>query len=353
MTKLLETTLVTRYTERYGIPGEDIVNTLRSTAFKQEGGVSPSDEEILNLLLVADSLKLDPFLGEIKAVFDVTHGIIPVVSFEGWTKLANAQPDYDGIEITYSSEMQSPDGGKQGHVWIECAVYRKDKKHPVVVREYLDEVYVPAFKLQTANGLVLKPSAWQSHTKRQHRMKTIVQAYRTAFGFGGIYDPDEAERILSAKKQSGLVTPPDAAGDANTNINTDSVVSESKPVQTEMNEQHIEQNETSITQVSLGVKENKSLQRLKSRVEKENFSQQAINVALTYLKDRIKDPVLLAETTNEFNLWVNKAKESLVTELSITEAETPVKNISISQSNNETQSTKASSAQTVVDDEEY
>ena len=120
-----------------------------------------------------------------------------------------------------------------------------------------------------------------------------------------------------------------------------------------MNEQHIEQNETSITQVSLGVKENKSLQRLKSRVEKENFSQQAINVALTYLKDRIKDPVLLAETTNEFNLWVNKAKESLVTELSITEAETPVKNISISQSNNETQSTKASSAQTVVDDDEY
>ena len=184
-------------------------------------------------------------------------------------------------------------------------------------------------------------------------MKTIVQAYRTAFGFGGIYEPDEAERILSAKKQSGLVTPPDVAGDANTNINTDSVVSECKPVQTEMNEQHIEQNETSITQVSLGVKENKSLQRLKSRVEKENFSQQAINVALAYLKDRIKDPVLLAETTNEFNLWVNKAKESLVTEQAITEAETPVKDVSIPQSNNETKSSMDSSMQTVVDEEEY
>ncbi len=202
-------------------------------------------------------------------------------------------------------------------------------------------------------GLVLKPSAWQSHTKRQHRMKTIVQAYRTAFGFGGIYDPDEAERILSAKKQSGLVTPPDAAGDANTNINTDSVVSEGKTVKTEMKEETIEQKEASVPQVSLGVKENKSLQRLKSRVEKENFSQQAINVALAYLKDRIKDPILLAETTNEFNLWVNKATESLVAEQAITEAETPVKNISISQNNNETQSSTASSTQTVVDEDEY
>ena len=66
--------------------------------------------------------------------------------------------------------------------WVEAIVYRKDREHPVIVREYLDECY-------------RKTSPWQSHTKRMLRHKALIQGYRVAFGFHGIYDPDEAEAI--------------------------------------------------------------------------------------------------------------------------------------------------------------
>jgi hypothetical protein len=65
---------------------------------------------------------------------------------------------------------------------VECIVYRKDREHPVVIREYLDECY-------------RKTGPWQSHTKRMLRHKALIQGYRTAFGFHGIYDEDEAQRM--------------------------------------------------------------------------------------------------------------------------------------------------------------
>jgi len=40
------------------------------------------------------------------------------------------------------------------------------------------------------------PTPWDTHPKRMHRHKTLIQAARIAFGFSGIYDEDEAERIL-------------------------------------------------------------------------------------------------------------------------------------------------------------
>ncbi|WP_414836262.1 recombinase RecT, partial [Escherichia coli] len=37
---------------------------------------------------------------------------------------------------------------------------------------------------------------WQSHPKRMLRHKAMIQCARLAFGFAGIYDKDEAERIV-------------------------------------------------------------------------------------------------------------------------------------------------------------
>ncbi|EOJ4766922.1 recombinase RecT, partial [Escherichia coli] len=37
---------------------------------------------------------------------------------------------------------------------------------------------------------------WQSHPKRMLRHKAMIQCARLAFGFAGIYDNDEAERIV-------------------------------------------------------------------------------------------------------------------------------------------------------------
>lgn len=86
---------------------------------------------------------------------------------------------------------------------MECIIYRKDRSRPTVVREYLDEVYREPFKGQY--GVVAGP--WQTHTKRFHRHKTSIQSARLAFGFGGIFDQDEAERIVEgqpAAKHMGM-----------------------------------------------------------------------------------------------------------------------------------------------------
>jgi hypothetical protein len=80
--------------------------------------------------------------------------------------------------------------GKVAHEWIECKIYRKDREHPIVVREYFDEV------CRTANFI----TPWDSHPKRMHRHKTLIQSARIGFGFAGIYDEDEAQRIVHGEK---------------------------------------------------------------------------------------------------------------------------------------------------------
>ena len=40
---------------------------------------------------------------------------------------------------------------------------------------------------------------WQSHPRRMLRHKAMIQCARLAFGYGGIYDQDEAERITEVK----------------------------------------------------------------------------------------------------------------------------------------------------------
>jgi hypothetical protein len=83
------------------------------------------------------------------------------------------------------------------HEWIDCIITRKDRAKPVVVREFLDEV------MRT----VSYPTPWDTHPKRMHRHKTLIQAARLAFGFAGIYDQDEAERIIEAETIEGTATP--------------------------------------------------------------------------------------------------------------------------------------------------
>ena len=117
---------------------------------------------------------------------------IPVVSIDGWVRIINDHPHYDGVEFVYSDEMVVAGAGttKHAHVWVEAVIYRKDIGRPIRVREYLDEVYQPP--RNSYNG------PWQTHPKRFQRHKALIQGARVALGFGGIYDEDEAQRIEQA-----------------------------------------------------------------------------------------------------------------------------------------------------------
>lgn len=172
--------LVQRFGDRYGVDPGKMMATLKATCFNVRGG-EVTNEQLMALLVVADQYRLNPFTKEIFA-FPDKGGIVPVVSVDGWARIINEHPQMDGLDF----EM-APDGS-------ECTVtiHRKDRAHPTRVTEYMVEV-----RRDT--------QPWKSHPRRMLRHKTLIQGSRIAFGFAGIYDEDEAERIVEAK----LVNPED------------------------------------------------------------------------------------------------------------------------------------------------
>lgn len=191
--------LVEKFANKFSIEPNKLMDILKATAFKQrEGFPPPSNEQMAALLVVADQYNLNPFIKEIFAYPDKQNGIVPVVGVDGWSRIINQHPDFDGIEFRQFDnwvEAGELNGNKKCPEWMEAVIYRKDRSHPTVIREYLDEVYREPFKGKF--GPVNGP--WQSHTKRMLRHKTLIQGSRVAFAFTGIYDEDEAERIIEGQ----------------------------------------------------------------------------------------------------------------------------------------------------------
>lgn len=169
------TNLSSALSERLGMgnSGNDVTETLKSTAFK--GGVQVSDAQMVALLIVAQQYGLNPFVRELYA-FPDKGGIVPVVSVDGWSRIMNTHDQFDGMEF------------KQDDQSCTCIIYRKDRSHPTSATEYMDEC-------KRDNS-----PAWKSHPRRMLRHKAMIQAARLAFGFTGIYDQDEAERIIEVKE---------------------------------------------------------------------------------------------------------------------------------------------------------
>ncbi len=201
---IASSSLAARMAQKYSVDPAMFSNALKATAFKQRNGSVLTEEQMMALLIVADQYGLNPFTREIYAFPDISGEIIPVVGVDGWSRIMNDHPAFDGIQFEYSPQLVLPHGAAvECHAWVECVIHRKDRAHPVRVREYLDEVFRPGV------------SAWLTHTKRCLRHKGMIQGGRIAFGFTGIYDLDEAEVIAKSigsrkpgvQEQSVAVTP--------------------------------------------------------------------------------------------------------------------------------------------------
>lgn len=164
-----------------GESGSEVMDTLKATAFK--GGAQVTDAQMSALMIVANQYSLNPFTRELYA-FPDKGGIVPIVSVDGWSRIINEHPQFDGLEFEQDAES------------CTCIMYRKDRNHAVKVTEWLSEC-----KRDNA-------PPWKSHPKRMLRHKALIQCARLAFGFVGIYDQDEAERIVDVDNQSGIPTPP-------------------------------------------------------------------------------------------------------------------------------------------------
>lgn len=161
------TTLSRNLSAKFGMGEEaNVLETLKATAFKGQ----VNDAQMTALLIVANQYGLNPWTKEIYAFPDKNNGIVPVVGVDGWSRIMNDHPDFDGMDFEQDEES------------CTCRIYRKGRSHPIQVTEYMSECKRGA-------------GPWLSHPKRMLRHKAMIQCARLAFGFGGIYDPDEAERI--------------------------------------------------------------------------------------------------------------------------------------------------------------
>lgn len=199
----LITTQINELAVRFDLPqSEELYNVLKATAFR--GDVS--DAQLSALLIVANQYGLNPWTKEIYAFPDKKNGIIPVVSVDGWARIINSNPAFDGMDFNFSDQMVTMEGaGSPAPAWTECVIHRKDRSHPTVIREYLDEVYREPFKPK--DGGFVSKGPWQTHPKRFSRHKAMIQCARMAFGFGGIYDDDEASRIMENTQPAKSIDP--------------------------------------------------------------------------------------------------------------------------------------------------
>lgn len=149
--------------------GAGLIETLKETAFKGQ----VSDAQMTALMIVANQYGLNPWTKEIYAFPDSNNGIVPVVGVDGWSRIINDHPQFDGMEFEQDNES------------CTCIMFRKDRKHAIRVTEYMSECKRD-----------VKP--WKSHPRRMLRHKAMIQCARLAFGFVGIYEQDEAERIVEA-----------------------------------------------------------------------------------------------------------------------------------------------------------
>lgn len=171
------TSVLVRMGQRFGVDPDKMLATLKETAFK--GNVST--EQMMALLVVAEQYQLNPWTKEIYAFPGQGGAIVPVVGVDGWSRIINSNPNFDGMDFV--------DGELNAQTipsWIECTIHRKDRAHPIKVKEYFAEV-----------GRDVGP--WKTHPRRMLRHKAMIQCARLAFGFAGIFDQDEAERIVEAQ----------------------------------------------------------------------------------------------------------------------------------------------------------
>jgi phage recombination protein Bet len=185
--------LTSQMAAQYGVEPAKFLQTMKATVMpKRQGGeaVQVSDEDLMAFCMVAHEYGLNPFLKEIHAFPNKSGGITPMVGVDGWAKLMNRRPEFDGIEFEATDDAES---GKPFSV--TARIYIKGRSRAVSVTEYYSECQ---------RGT----DPWRQMPRRMLRHKALIQAVRVAFGFAGIHDEDEALDIVEATpKAPRNVTP--------------------------------------------------------------------------------------------------------------------------------------------------
>lgn len=177
--------LLATLAQKHDIDAKTYESTLRKTVMPKDH----SNEQFAAFCMVCSKYDLNPITREIYAFAAKGGGIQPIVSIDGWLKIINTHPQFDGMETVDNVENGSL-------VSVTARIHRKDRKHPTEVTEYMDECR-------------RKTEPWDKWPARMLRHKAVIQCARYAFSFSGIMEPDEYERMeeKDVTEQSAVIEP--------------------------------------------------------------------------------------------------------------------------------------------------
>ena len=173
-----------------GATTEEVTEVIKGMIIssKNQHGAGATDAEMAIVASVCAKYGLNPLVKECAAF--VSGGKLQmVVMIDGFYKVVNRQPDFDGV--TFEDHFDE----KGDLVSITCSMHLKNRSHPVTVTEYMKECKDT------------KSSVWTKWPGRMLRHKAYIQCARMAFGLTEMVDNDEADRIRSNERD---VTPPPA-----------------------------------------------------------------------------------------------------------------------------------------------
>ena len=151
---------------KFSVEPTKLLETLRATLMPKA-----TNEEMLSFVVVANQYGLNPFTREIYAFPARNGGIQPVVSVDGWIKMMNSHPQFNGIQFSTEDKDGKPFS-------VTATIHHKERSHPVEVTEYFSECN-------------RHTEPWKVNPRRMLRHKALIQCARVAFGFSGITDEEE------------------------------------------------------------------------------------------------------------------------------------------------------------------
>lgn len=169
---------------RLALDPQKLQDTLAKTTFAS----CTSYEEFMVCVMVANEYELNPLTKEIYAFPKRGGGVVPMVAYDGWIKIMNRHPMFDGIEYEH---IEDENGEIKA---VEGIIYRKDRTRPTKKMVYLDE-----FKMNT--------DPWKQKPRHMLDVRCTCQAVRLAFGItAGIEGVDDADGG-EVRQTSTLVMP--------------------------------------------------------------------------------------------------------------------------------------------------
>jgi hypothetical protein len=164
-------------------PGS-LQETLTQTVFK-----GCTKAEFVALVIVSNTYNLNPLLREIYAFPKKGGGIQAIVGYDGWIKIANNHPQYDGFE---SDHIEDREGNLKA---IEGILYRKDRSHPTKKLVYLKE-----FKRNT--------DPWNNAPHHMLDVRCFCQTVRLALGIPlGVEGIDDINVAGEVAKSDAMILP--------------------------------------------------------------------------------------------------------------------------------------------------